>query len=146
MDATVHMQPRFVYMMRAYFVQVIIAVTTEILISVLAPLFIYHYIALIAISGVLPLSLLLMARKYRSSAINKSLKSLYVLARILQVVGLFIIISNVFVMQHGRRNCPSCRVNTRTGIICAYIFLLYYFFVTLLFTRIDIKTMVENKG
>lgn len=126
--------------------QVIIAVITEILISVLAPLFIYHYIALIAISGVLPVALLLMVKKYRNSAINKTLKSLYALSRILQMVGLFIIISNVFVMQQGRKNCPSCRVNTRTGIICAYIFLLYYFFVTVIFTRMDINTMIEQKN
>eukprot|EP00866_Antonospora_locustae_P000921 jgi/Antlo1/921/2437 len=133
-------------MRRTYIVQVIIAITTEIFISILAPLFIYHYIALIVISGVLPVSLLLMVKKYRSSAINKALNSLYVLSRILQVVGLFIIISNVFVMQQGRKNCPSCRVNTRTGIICAYVFLLYYFFATLLFTHTDIKTMMEHKN
>ncbi|KAL0266173.1 UNVERIFIED_CONTAM: hypothetical protein PYX00_011890 [Menopon gallinae] len=125
---------------------VMVSVATEILVSTLAPLFIYHYIALIAISSVQPVSLLLMAKKYRSNAVNKMVKALYVLSRILQVVGLFIVMSNVFVMQPGEKNCPSCKVNTRTGIICAYVFLLYYFFTTLLFTHIDIKNMAEHKS
>lgn len=42
-------------------------------------------------------------------------------------------------MKVGKKNCPSCNVNTTLGIIGASLLLFYYFVVWIFFTYCDYK-------
>lgn len=76
----------------------------------------------------------------------KSNSAFYLVARIAQIVGLFILIANVLVMELGTKNCPNCSYNTVSGIICAYIFMVYYFLVLLFFTYTDFSKVMDKKN
>lgn len=67
-------------------------------------------------------------------------KVLYLVGRICAIVGLFVLINNVFVMRTGSRNCPSCSVNTILGIVGASLLLVFYFSVLVFFTAYDYKS------
>lgn len=125
----------------------------QVITSVTAPLFVYQYIVFIIITALLLLSLLLTYKKYRNHMVNKLFRgkykpnsAIYLVARIAQIVGLFILISNVVVMEAGKKNCPSCSINTTFGIVCAYIFMIYYFLVLIFFTYTDFAKMMDKKN
>jgi hypothetical protein len=57
----------------------------------------------------------------------------YVIAKILSIISLFIIVTNVFVMRTGYKNCSSCTVVGLGAIICGAFVLLYYFLFSMAF-------------
>lgn len=104
----------------------LLAIINLIIASTVSYKFVNQFIVFIIISFIVLLSEISRIPKIKDQSIGKIISFLNVISKILFLVGFYILLTNVFVMKAGVQPCSTCNIASKSLIIAASVYLVFY--------------------